>query len=89
MELDEIKKLRREIRKHIEETLLDKDKSDKALYTKENLPELKKTCVTELVDLKNEFENSNEEPDHEKTLKNIEKAISSLNKIKKSLSNQL
>lgn len=87
MELEELKNLRKQIR----EVLLNSDeiKNAESLDKKKSFQELKKDCYVNLVDLKNEFESDKENLNKESTMKKINELISSLNKIKTSLSGQL
>ena len=87
MELDEIKKLRNQIR----EMLLNSEdlKSMDSLKDKKDFQQLKKDCYVKLVDLKNDFESTNENMNNEKLIKNINSTIVSLEKIKLKLSNQI
>jgi len=87
MELDEIKKLRKQIR----EMLLNSDslKDIDTLKQKKGFEEIKRDAYVKLVDLKNEFESTKENPDKEGTIKKIDELISSLNSVKKTLGKQL
>lgn len=86
MELDEIKKIRKQIR----EMLLNADYlKDSTLKQKKNFEVTKSDCYKELVDLKNDFESTKEITDKSKTVEKIEKLISSLNKLKTELNNNL
>lgn len=87
MELEEIKKLRKQIR----EMLFNSDelKDIDLIKQKKNFQELKKDCYIKLVDLKNEFEKVQENPDNADAIKKIDDLIASLNSVKKMLSNQL
>lgn len=87
MELEEIKKLRKQIR----EVLLNSDelKDVESLKSKKNFQELKKDCYIKLVDLKNDFETVEEKPNNSKSIKKIDDVIASLERVKLGLSNQI
>lgn len=86
MEIDEIKKLRSQIR----EMLLSTDGiTDSALTKKSGFDVLEKDAYDKLIDLKNQFEAKKENPDKEGTIKQIDELIISLKKLKTSLGNQL
>jgi len=87
MELEEIKKLRKQIR----EMLLNSDelKDIDSLKSKKNFQELKKDCYIKLVDLKNDFETVEENPNNSKSIKKIDDVIASLERVKRGLSNQI
>jgi len=86
MEIDEIKKLRNQIR----EILLNADGiTDSTLTKRSGFDELKKDAYDKLVDLKNQFEAKKENPDKEGTINQIDGLITSLKKLKTTLGNQL
>jgi hypothetical protein len=87
MELEEIKKLRKQIR----EVLLNSDelKDIDSLKNKNNFQELKKDCYIKLVDLKNDFETVEENPDNGNSIKKIDGVIAALERVKRGLSNQI
>ena len=85
-ELDEIKRLRKQIR----EILLNTDNfKDKSITAKEKQSDLKKNCYNDIVDLKNEFESVKEISDKEGTISKIDSLMANLKKLKTSLGNQL
>lgn len=87
MELEEITKLRKQIR----EMLLNSDelKDIDSIKSKKNFQEIKKDCYIKLVDLKNDFETVEEKPNNSKSIKKIDATIAALERVKRSLSNQI
>ena len=86
MEIDEIKKLRSQIR----EMLLNADGiTDSTLTKKSGFEDLKKEAYDKLVDLKNQFEAKKENPNKQETIEQIDSLIVSLKKLKTNLGNQL
>jgi len=87
MELEEITKLRKQIR----EMLLNSDelKDIDSIKSKKNFQEIKKDCYIKLVDLKNDFETVEEKPNNSKSIKKIDATIAALERVKRGLSNQI
>jgi hypothetical protein len=87
MELEEIRKLRKQIR----EMLLNSDelKDIDSLKSKKNFQEIKKDCYIKLVDLKNDFETVEEKPNNSKSIKKIDDTIAALERVRLGLSNQI
>jgi hypothetical protein len=60
-----------------------------SIKSKKNFQELKKDCYVKLVDLKNDFETVEENPNNSKSIKKIDDAIAALQRVKIGLSNQI
>ena len=79
-----------ELRKQVREMLLNANGlTDPSLNKKTDFNVLKKDTYDKLVDLKNQFEAVKENPDKEKTIKQIDELVVSLKKLKTALGNQL